>query len=496
MDGRPGAGGGSEAARGPRAPHGRKHRRRAAGGRGGRESLRERETRRAVGRSDPLRGRDGLAGTPRGRDAPLGRARHRDLAVGREVRRAGEAPLARRDRREPARRLREGDGLPRRDRAAGPGGEGEGRRDPAGRPPRRRDGQPDPDDRSRRVPDDGRARGPRQRLRDPRHHRLAGRPGAAPVRALDAGRRRPDGAAGAAPRRRFLRRHAPDGRGRQGLARAVDPRFARGNAGGLRVDRRSVGASRRKNARRFRDPGARRGPRRDPFDRRPSDLPGLPDGREDLDRARLGGRSVEALRHGPLPDRRAVAAARRPRAKPALLEGHPRQARRDRVPSRAVGHRDRLGVEVRGAGAARAISCRKTSRRSCGSRSSGPASSRRRRRTPTSRSSTPRAPRAGMPSCARPWRTLCGRRTSSGARSAASRFRRRGFSRPESSATTRGAGRRTRSARKPSRRSAPAASRSPSSSRRPSIRSCSTSTRRSRGRSSGSGRTSASRSRP
>ncbi len=72
----------------------------------------------ARGGCDPLRGGDRLAGPPRGRDAAVGGARDRR---GRRRRTATEAALAaavpRRHRGEPARRVPEGGGLPRGDRA-------------------------------------------------------------------------------------------------------------------------------------------------------------------------------------------------------------------------------------------------------------------------------------------------------------------------------------------------------------------------------------------
>ena len=87
-----------------------------------------------------------------------------------------EAALARRDRGEPARRVREGGRLPGRDRTADPQREGRRRGDSPWRHPRRRDGQPDRSDRARRLRDDRGARGPRERLRDTRHDRRPGKP--------------------------------------------------------------------------------------------------------------------------------------------------------------------------------------------------------------------------------------------------------------------------------------------------------------------------------
>ena len=126
-------------------PHGRQRRGRATRGRVGGQGLRQGEAPREGGGGHSFRRGDRLAGAPRGRNPAVGRTRHRGLRVGRENRREGQAPLARRDRRQPARRVREGGRVSGRDRAAGPLGEGRRGRDPARRPARRRHGEPDPD---------------------------------------------------------------------------------------------------------------------------------------------------------------------------------------------------------------------------------------------------------------------------------------------------------------------------------------------------------------
>ena len=85
----------------------------------------EEKQRRARGRRHALRRRDRVAGAPDRRRPPLGRARHRIGAGGGRAGAPREAALARRDRGQPARRVREGGRLPARDRGgSAPRGEG------------------------------------------------------------------------------------------------------------------------------------------------------------------------------------------------------------------------------------------------------------------------------------------------------------------------------------------------------------------------------------
>ena len=213
-------------------------------------------------------------------------------------------------------------------------------------------------------------------------------------------------------------------RGREGLARTLDPALARPAAGGLRRDPRGLRVPR--GGRRRRSPtGSRSRGEREiviRLDRSASDLPLAPDGPPHRDRRPRGDR--EARR--PAPGRSASPSIRRIGSSSSATRAG-RGSRRASTGS-SSGLRSRRRRSRRAfapaSSTSRGICCPRTSRRSSASRASARASSRRPRRTPTSPSSTPGARPARTRRCDRRSPASCGSRTSSGERSAVSRFRR------------------------------------------------------------------------
>ena len=150
----------------PGPPHGGQHRRRAARGGGGDPRLRGREAAGARAAAAVLLVAETAWQARRIDDARRWAERgHRGGARERRRRAPGEAPVARGDARQPARRVREGRRLPGRDREARAGREGGRGGDPARRHARRRGRQPDRRHRARPLRDQRGDGGARQRLR-------------------------------------------------------------------------------------------------------------------------------------------------------------------------------------------------------------------------------------------------------------------------------------------------------------------------------------------
>src|SRR5687768_12392609 len=261
-----------------------------------------------------------------------------------------ETSLDRRDGREPARRVPEGRRLSRRDRTAHGDGEGaRGRGSSAWRDARRRDGEPDRGPGAEHLPDDRGERGRHERRRNARDDGRAGKPRPGARRALGARRRGPDRSPCDPARDRVLGRDSADRFGGEVIPRAFDPAVREPHAGGIRRHFRGSGVSRR-----GRDGGCRnhhlRGRRgRHPSHRVAADLPGPPDGRQDLHRAaddgRRGGRRRRP-RHRAVPAGAPSAGPGRPRAQRPVPEG-PSESRSDRVPTRALRLHDRRRAPVR-----------------------------------------------------------------------------------------------------------------------------------------------------
>ena len=230
----------------------------------------------------------------------------------------------------------------------------------------------------------------------------------------------------------------------------------------LRVDRRSLGATSRKNLRT--SPGsvpASRDRIDIRLDRGPSDLSGIPDGRADLRGGRRPGRGeagTAASGTGPFqiaeqPPQRVVL-----ERNPQYWKDTPHAARRDRVSRRRFRPRRSPRASSPESSIWPATSSRATSKRSLREPRFRPGLVETPEEEHLLRALQRRQRRGGQCRCSGrrhgPRREDAGLRL--GARSGASRSPRRDFCLPESSATTPAAGRPTPSGRRRSRRSAPA----------------------------------------
>ena len=312
-------------------------------------------------------------------------------ARAREDRTAEEAPLACRDRRQPARGICQGGRVPCRDRSADAAGEG-GRRGHSERGnARRRDGEPDRIDRAGRLRNNRGARGRRRPYsrRSSRSMRRAARSLRSPRAGPQDEGSRPAPAPAAAS---CSPTASPDRQRREGVVRAVDRALPRCDA--ARPSPRSPAwtISRRQAPRRSRESALseseieiRLG--RDALPLYPAFLT---DGRTSI---ALGGRRDGSGAFSG-PDPFGSTTARRERAvleaQPALLEEPPRRLDR-RVPAPRSPPRRSPPACAPASTTSRGTCFRRTARRSFAIRGSGRASPKRRRRTPTSSSSTPSA---------------------------------------------------------------------------------------------------------
>ena len=454
VGGRPGPRGRGAPPPGAGAPHGRRHRGRPAGGGGRGRASTSGEGRTAAAAVDPaLRRGDGLAGAAQRRGRPLRGEGAGGRAAGRRARRAALAPVPGGDARQPARRLRPGQGPHGRGRGdggapAGGGGGGGGARGRAAGGGAR---QPGEVDRAGHHPDERGSGGGGQRLRDAARHQPRREPDPRPVREVGASRGGPCLPSHPAARRPLLRRAAADRRRRQGLVRGLGPPGPGGAAVGL--ERRARGGrAPRRDVRGDRGPrGARRPRAGDPAPRAAARS-----SRRCLTEVSTGVMQrrprTGALGDGAVPRRLARGRPGRPRAKPPVLAGAPGAASTRSSSARSRARTPSPRATARARWTSPGTCCPRTSRRSSATRACGGGWSRRRRRTPTSSSSTAAAvPPPPAPSCAGPSREPCAPRTSSGGRSAVSRSRRRASSRRPWSGTTPGGG----AAPSPARRRSP-----------------------------------------
>ena len=348
---RPGARGRGAADARPGPPHGGQHRRSAARGRGRRPHLREAQPGRQRRRGDSLRGGDGLAGAPDRRRPTLGRARYRRGAVRRGFTPPGRAAIARRNRRQSPRRVRQGLRLSGRARKARSQGEARGRGDSPRRNARRGDVQPHRRNGAGRVRDHRGARSPGQRVRDHGDDGCPGKPRAEPLRTLGTRGRRAYSPAPLAKRRRILGRDSPHRRRGQGIARTLDSSRAGFDAGGLRRDPWRGRVPEGRSAGRRRNHGAFGARDRGPASRPAPDLPVASDRREDghrdraLRRPATGGHD----RHRPVSDDRAHSLPGGARAQSSSLE-RTVAAGPNRFSGLPAGLRDRRRPPVRATG--------------------------------------------------------------------------------------------------------------------------------------------------